>query len=177
MKPPYRLQHDRYLNIEQNELPSHEQLPVVVIKNNKKMAAFIVDEIIDEHDIVIKPLQSPLNKVRCISGGTLFGNNQVILVLDSTDLLTQALHTVESRQVEFTENTHVSTRPTILVVDDSITTRTLEKNILESKNYNVTTAVNGKEAWEILQNQRFDLLITDVTMPIMDGFNVTEKGR
>jgi CheY-like chemotaxis protein len=59
-------------------------------------------------------------------------------------------------------------------VDDSITTRTLEKSILENKNYQVTVAVNGKEAWDLLQSQRFSLLITDVIMPIMDGFALTE---
>src|SRR6185437_4554600 len=73
------------------------------------------------------------------------------------------------------KETITETRPHILVVDDSITTRTLEKTVLENKNYHVTIAVNGKEAWDLLQNQVFSLMITDVAMPIMDGFTLTER--
>lgn len=65
----------------------------------------------------------------------------------------------------------------MLVVDDSITTRTLEKNILESSGYDVTLAVDGLDAYNKLQNKDFDIIVLDVQMPNMDGFAFTEKAR
>ena len=67
--------------------------------------------------------------------------------------------------------------PHILVVDDSITTRTLEKNILETRGFQVTLAVDGEEAWGLLQRRRFDLVITDIEMPRMNGFELTQTIR
>jgi CheY-like chemotaxis protein len=65
--------------------------------------------------------------------------------------------------------------PRILVVDDSITTRTLEESILVGAGYRVRTATDGEAAWEILRNERFDLVLTDVEMPGMDGFELTRR--
>jgi two-component system chemotaxis sensor kinase CheA len=68
-------------------------------------------------------------------------------------------------------------KKSVLVVDDSITTRTLEKNILESSGYDVTLAVDGLDAYNKLQNKDFDIIVLDVQMPNMDGFAFTEKAR
>lgn len=165
------------LMLEQKEFPKHNQF-TVFIRNESHTIAILVDEILGEREIVMKPLQAPLSNVDCIAGGTLFGNNQVIIVLDPKELLNRALNIGHARRISLQEvitPESISTVPHILVVDDSITTRALEKNILESKNYKVTTAVNGKEAWDLLQKQAFSLVITDVVMPIMDGFTLTEN--
>ena len=82
---------------------------------------------------------------------------------------------LEKEKVKEIKHDDTIAKKHILVVDDSITTRTLEKSVLESRNYSVTVAVNGKEAWDILQKQKFSLLITDVMMPVMDGFMLTER--
>lgn len=149
---------------------------IVVIKNDKQIVALLVDEIIGEREMVIKPLQPPLLNVLCTAGGTLSGSGEVIIVLNSIDLINIALQAKNFNRITTkTSTTQTLVKPHILVVDDSITTRTMEKNILESKNYTVTVAVNGKEAWDILQKQKFALLITDVSMPIMDGFTLTER--
>jgi two-component system chemotaxis sensor kinase CheA len=71
----------------------------------------------------------------------------------------------------------VKTRTRLLVVDDSVTTRTLMKSILETANYNVTAAVDGQHAWECMQNDSFDLVVSDVEMPRMDGFELTSSIR
>lgn len=171
---PFRLLSD-ILGLTNKYSINEKKLSVMIIKRGVYVLAFLVDEIIGEKEIIIKSLQEPLSKIPCVSGGTLLENNQVIMVLDPGDLvmygLKQAnptpilLNNAETKEVE---------QKRILVVDDSITTRTLEKNILESRDYHVTVAVNGKEAWDILQNQKFSLLITDVMMPIMDGFTLTD---
>lgn len=154
---------------------STTRLPVLVTKKGKDCIGFVVDEIMGEREIIIKPLLAPLSSVTCIAGGTLSGDGQVILVLNMNQLLHDAIHkTSNITRQQPTSTSKTTARPHILVVDDSITTRTLEKNILESKDYLVTTAVNGKEAWDLLQKQSYSLLITDVSMPIMDGFTLTQ---
>lgn len=157
-------------------IPLKEKASLILLKKDHHTVALLVDEIIGEREIVIKALQKPLNKLPCILGGTLSSDNQVIIVLNGEELCNKALNiayqetfTMEKSQQEDRQKLH------ILVVDDSITTRTLEKNILESKNYEVSIAVNGQEAWDLVQVTPYALVITDVSMPLMDGFKLTEK--
>lgn len=159
----------------QKQLSQYERLPIIVLSKGWKSVAIMVDRIIGEREIVVKALQSPLTNIPCVSGGTLYGNNQVIAVLEPTELIEKSLHSKKAHQfIRQLSAEKTVIKPSILVVDDSITTRTLEKSILESKNYQVTIAVNGQDAWDILQKQQFSLVITDISMPIMDGFTLTE---
>lgn len=163
------------LNLENKSPFSQNKIPIVIVKRGNHIIGLLVNEIIGEREIVIKTLTKPLTKVSCISGGTLLESNQVIMVLEPADIISEALKQTKSSLISFDEVKQVKIeKPHILVVDDSITTRTLEKSVLESKNYQVTIAVNGKEAWDILQKQKFSLVITDVMMPIMDGFTLTQ---
>jgi two-component system chemotaxis sensor kinase CheA len=155
-----------------------EILPVIIVKKDWHTLALIVSEIIGEREIVVKPLQDPLNDLPCIAGGTLSSTGQVILVLNVGEVIYRGLNNSYSSVLPTAgEIAAVKTKviPHILVVDDSITTRTLEQNVLENKGYQVTVAVNGKEAWDLLQKTQFSMLITDVNMPIMDGFELTER--
>lgn len=170
---PFRVLSD-ILELKNYTLQNEKKLFAMVIRKDSQKVAFLVDEIIGEKEIVIKTLHEPLPKIPCVSGGTLLENNQVILVLNPADLLIRAIQQIPKSFSISKENPQEVKKKHILVVDDSITTRTLEKNVLESKNYQVTVAVNGQEAWDILQKQSFSLLITDVMMPIMDGFALTE---
>lgn len=148
----------------------------VILKSDNHVAALEVDEILGEREIVIKAIQDPLTNISCVSGATLLDRNKIAIVLEPDQLVALALNTVS--QYLITETSGESKRTEslrVLVVDDSITTRTLEKNILESKGYVVTTAVNGQEGWDILQKQSFSLVITDINMPVMDGFVLTDK--
>lgn len=164
------------LGLESPPSTTADMLQIIVIKKDTQIIAFLVDEIMGEREIVIKPLQEPLINIPCVVGGTLAANGEAIIVLNTSDLLQHAMQSQKSLEMALSnETTTTKTRIHILVVDDSITTRTLEKNILENKGFQVTTAVNGKEAWDLLQSQTFDLLITDVMMPIIDGFELTEK--
>ena len=129
-----------------------------------------------EREIVVKPLQAPANNLPGISGGTLSGSGHVMIVLNPSDIITMTLHGGKVTRVKMQDDKIKShTKVHILVVDDSITTRTLEKSILENKGYQVTIAVYGKEAWDALQKQKFALLITDVMMPSVDGFTLTDR--
>ncbi|MES2217151.1 MAG: hybrid sensor histidine kinase/response regulator [Pseudomonadota bacterium] len=152
-------------------------ISVIIVKRDWHTLALIVDEIIGEREIVVKPLQDPLNEMPCIAGGTLSSIGEVILVLNVGDIIYRGLNNSFETVLTTTDEITVKKQdiPHILVVDDSITTRTLEQNVLENKGYKVTVAVNGKEAWDLLQNNQFSMLITDVNMPIMDGFELTER--
>lgn len=164
------------VGIPSKDFSADPTLSVLVIRNENESVALIVDEIIGEREIIIKPLSAPLSHIPSVAGGTLAGNGQAILVLNINNLIKTALNLRQESQITKQDTLEKpATRTRILVVDDSITTRTLEKNILESKNYDVTIAVNGKEAWDLLQKHKFSLLITDVNMPIMDGFSLTEN--
>lgn len=164
------------IRISHSEIYLEDQINVVVIKKGWHTVALLVDAILGEREIVIKPLQPPLTSTSCVMGGTLSSNGQVIIVLNANELVDAAFHVEATSKVSLNNEIVQSiSKTSILVVDDSITTRTLEKNILETKGYQVTIAVNGKEAWDILQKQAFSLLITDVNMPIMDGFALTER--
>ncbi len=163
------------LSLSKTEMSIKSNLSVIIIKKDWHLVGFLVDEVIGEREIIIKPLQYPFTKIPCVAGGTLSGSSRIIVVLDPGDLIEKSLNIGKSAPISFTtEKIEAPGRPHILVVDDSITTRTLEKHVLESKNYQVTVAVDGQEAWDLLQKQKFSLLITDVTMPIMDGFTLTE---
>jgi two-component system chemotaxis sensor kinase CheA len=166
------------LNLGVSSYAADEILPVIIVKKDWHTLALIVSEIIGEREIVVKPLQDPLNDLPCIAGGTLSSTGQVILVLNVGEVIYRGLNNSYSSVLPTAgEIAAVKTKviPHILVVDDSITTRTLEQNVLENKGYQVTVAVNGKEAWDLLQKTQFSMLITDVNMPIMDGFELTER--
>ena len=151
-----------------------EQYPVIILSKGWDSVAFLVDDVKGERDIVVKRFRPPLVSVRNITGGTLSGAGEVIMVLNPIDLVTSALSmNAVSRVLEGENSTEVK-QPLILVVDDSITTRTLEKGILEASGYKVEVAVDGREGWDVLQQHDFDLIVTDIEMPNMDGFDLTE---
>jgi two-component system chemotaxis sensor kinase CheA len=155
-----------------------EILSLIIVKKDWHTLALLVDHIIGEREIVVKSLQEPLNEMPCIGGGTLSSSGQVILVLNIADIIQRGLNNIFAPVMSnIEETTQIASKeiPHILVVDDSITTRTLEQNVLENKGYKVTVAVNGKEAWDLIQSKKFSMLITDVNMPIMDGFELTQR--
>jgi two-component system chemotaxis sensor kinase CheA len=173
--PLYRL--SGLLEVGSNEPLSMESIPVVIISKGWDTVALLVDEILGEREIVIKTLQPPLVSVRNVTGGTLTGSGDIIMVLNPSNLVDSALKTALMSRVLSTDNGSNESQdiPHILVVDDSITTRNLEKNILEVAGYRVTTAVDGVNGWDVLQEKDFDLVVTDIEMPKMNGFDLTER--
>ncbi len=163
------------LELEASEPLKRKVLPVIVINKGWESVAFLVDEILGEREIVVKPFRAPLLAVRNITGGTLTGSGEVIMVLNPSDLVDSAsrssLSHLRAGQIEVKDKKV----PHILVVDDSITTRTLEKSILEHAGYHVSIEVNGKRAWDLLQEKAFDLVVTDVEMPIMTGLELAGR--
>jgi two-component system chemotaxis sensor kinase CheA len=149
--------------------------PVVVVGGPDRHAAFLVDQVTETHEVMIKSLPAPLFRVRYLAGATILGSGRVAIILNPTDLLGSV-----ERAGAYSLGAVAPADPvraTILVVEDSITTRTLEKNILEAAGYLVRTAKDGAQGWSDLQSDVFDLVVADVEMPMMDGFELVGRIR
>jgi CheY-like chemotaxis protein len=136
----------------------------------------IVDELRDEESVVIKPLPLHMKSLKMVSGVTISGKNEIINVLHVPALFSTSKEIREIRHIKTaTEEGRKSI--TILVVDDSVNTRDIEKGILETYGYKVDIAIDGMDALEKAKEFTYDLVITDVEMPRLDGFSLTERLR
>lgn len=148
----------------------------LILGSSERQVACLVDSVLGEQELVVHRLPPPLQRVRFIAGATLLADGRVVPILDGIDIVRAAMSayrtiTVAAEPAASARHAH------ILVVDDSITTRTLEKNILEAAGYTVSLATDGVEALDILRrltnNGGCDLLLSDVDMPRMNGFDLT----
>ncbi|MBI2926823.1 MAG: hybrid sensor histidine kinase/response regulator [Verrucomicrobia bacterium] len=152
--------------------------PVVVLGAGDQRVAFVVDAVLDEQEVLVKRLPKPLARVRNIAGATVLGSGQVAPILNVADLLKSARKSGgAASRLAAGPRAEAATAKSILVVEDSITSRMLLKNILESAGYRVKTAVDGVDAFTTLREVPFDLVVSDVQMPRMDGFDLTAKIR
>jgi len=151
----------------------------VILNIGQHRMAFIVDAVLDEQEGVIKTLGSQLVNVRNVSGATLLGNGMIVPILNASELVENALKVSSVPLGNSNIEDEESDKPklTILVVDDSITSRSLIRNVVESAGYIVKTAVDGLEAYSLLQGEHFNLVISDIEMPRMNGFELTTKIR
>lgn len=151
--------------------------PCVILASGDNRLGIFVDALIDEQDVMLKPQSKLLQRVRNVSGSTIFGTGEVCMVLNPADLI----QSVRRQAVEIAHPNHYdTTAPTqysVLLVEDSIATRIQEKRILEAAGYAVTTAVDGLDGYKKLQSRLFDAVISDVQMPHMSGLELTERIR
>ena len=153
-------------------------LQAVVISFAEKRIAFRVDEIVTEQEAFVKGLGKQLKSVKSIAGVTVLGSGKIVPVLNVPDIIKSAVSRASSA-ASMPEKTQKSEqeKKSVLVVEDSITARTLLKNILDMAGYDVRTAVDGMDALTMLKAEDFDLVVSDVEMPRMNGFNLTRKIR
>jgi two-component system chemotaxis sensor kinase CheA len=167
--------------LERNNAP----ILVVILAAAERYMAFVVDELAGEQEMVVKGLGPPLTRVGGIAGATVMGDGQVLLVLNVADLIKLATRgkrlSVLAREgvtgaLATSELDVPMNQRHILVVDDSVTTRTLEKNILEAAGYKVELATDGQEALGMIVTSGLpDLIISDIVMPRLDGFGLTRR--
>lgn len=162
---------------EESSLPPPEILPAVILASADIRIAFLLDEIINEQEVLVKSLGKQLSSVRNILGASILATGNVAPVLNISDLLKSAVKaSAAPARLPLPEKAKVK-KKSILVVEDSITARTLLKNILESAGYRVKTSVDGVDGFTALKTQDFDLVVSDVDMPRMNGFDLTAKIR
>jgi two-component system, chemotaxis family, sensor kinase CheA len=166
------------------ELPATDPIqvgkraPVVVLGDGRDRVGFVVDELLAEQEVVVKSLGRRLVRVKNIAGGTVRPNGGVTLILNSAELVQTAIGRGPSTAVSTAlAEALPANRRRLLVVDDSVTTRALEKQILEAAGYDVLVAADGIQAWALLQERGADLVVSDIEMPHMDGFMLTQRIR
>jgi two-component system, chemotaxis family, sensor kinase CheA len=154
------------------------QLQLVVAGSGDRRVAFVVDEVIGDQEVLVKPLAPPLRRVRNIAGATVLAGGRVVPLLNVADLVkTFALQSTRERRAAGAGAPRGRPHASLLVAEDSVTSRQLLKEILESAGYEVTTAADGIAALTTLQSGHYDLLVSDVEMPRLDGFGLTERVR
>jgi two-component system, chemotaxis family, sensor kinase CheA len=164
------------LGLPQSERIQDAPLFAVVLRAQGRRAALIVDEFLTEQDVLLKSLGPRVQELLYVSSGTLLSSGEVALVLKPQALLRAALD-VSTFNSLAAERAQVSARHRLLLADDSLTTRALERSILEAAGYDVIVAVDGQSAWQLLQERGADLLLSDVEMPRMDGLALTKTVR
>lgn len=147
----------------------------LIVRSGERQIALVVEEIRGIHEIVVKPIPPPLTDINPFAGAAILGSGEIVAVLHPADI-SSAAQTPRSETIRQDDNARTR-NPVVMVVDDSMTTRTLEKNILEAAGYEVIVAVDGVDAWTQLQTEKIDLVVSDVAMPRMDGFELTAKIR
>lgn len=150
-------------------------LTILIIEDHDILTAIAVDKLIGDQEVLQKKLAAPFYKLKNISGITTLDSGEICFVLNISDVIntasTSPLPMISKKAKQKNKNNTYK----ILLVDDSITTITLEKNILLKLGYNIETAQNPIEALDKMQITRFDLIVSDVEMPHMDGFSFLEK--
>lgn len=151
-------------------------IPCIILRIGSERLALLVDTILEQQDIVLKPQSQLLKRVRNISGATILGTGEVCMVLNPPDLFKSARKAIVSVTVkELTEQAQV--KPKILLVEDSIPIRTQMKRILESAGYHVIAAVDGEDGFNQLKAGSFAAVVSDVQMPNLDGLGLVAKIR
>jgi two-component system chemotaxis sensor kinase CheA len=156
----------------------HGDLLLLVVRVRSEKLALIVDDLLDERDMVIKPLPEHMRRLTMVSGMVTTGKNELVNILHVPVLFEMA----RSARGETARNTTASASGAsaplrVLVVDDSLNTREIEKDVLEAHGYVVTLAEDGLDGLRKAQSGEFDAVLTDVEMPNMDGFTLTERLR
>ena len=155
-------------------------LPVLLIKGAQgQTTALLVDQLIGSRgQIVVKPIGQQFSSIGVIAGATILGDGQVCLILDGQNIARQAQSTVRSKQADETyTKQRYDERRLIMIVDDSVTVRKVTSRLLERQGYDVVTAKDGVDAIEQLETIKPDLMLLDIEMPRMDGFEVTNLVR
>ncbi|MDD4554760.1 MAG: response regulator [Bacteroidales bacterium] len=154
--------------------------PVLILNHAKKRVAFMVDQVNGEQEGMVKDMGPQLIHIRNITGVTILGGGQVIPILNVPELIESSAGLSYSEEASLVaEEPEIASEQQkyILIAEDSITLRSLLRNILESSGYKVRTAVDGLEAFQFLQNETFDLVVSDVEMPRLNGFDLTLRIR
>jgi two-component system sensor histidine kinase and response regulator WspE len=153
-----------------------DPMPVVVISDRGQQFGLIVDAFLGERDLEVRPLDPRLGKVPDINSASLLENGHPVLIVDVEDLVRSIDNVLAGRRlsrVEFEKLAEQARqRKRILVVDDSITVRELERQLLQARGYTVDVAVDGMDGWNAIRSGSYDLVVTDVDMPRMDGIGL-----
>jgi two-component system, chemotaxis family, sensor histidine kinase and response regulator WspE len=153
-----------------------DPMPVVVVSDRGQQFGMIVDAFLGERDLEVRPLDPRLGKVPDINSGSILENGNPVLIVDVEDLVRSIDNVLMGRRLSRVEFERLAERARhrkrILVVDDSITVRELERQLLQSRGFAVDVAVDGMDGWNAIRDVHYDLVVSDVDMPRMDGIGL-----
>lgn len=153
-----------------------ERLDVVMVEHQGRVAGFVVDDLLGEYDLATRPLDARLGRVSDVGAVALLPDGSPVVLLDADDLMRSALTreraSLSTARMDADQD---GRRKRVLIADDSISVRELERQLLISRGFEVEVAVDGMDAWTRLRDESFDLLITDVDMPRMNGIELTRS--
>lgn len=159
------------------QTPQHTGLlPVVVVSDRGQRFGMVVDTFLGERDLEVRPLDPRLGKVPDISSASVLENGDPVLIIDVEDLVRSIDSLLTGRglaPIDAAREELASSRvKRVLVVDDSITVRELERQLLQGRGYQVDVAVDGKDGWNAFRSTPYDLVVSDIDMPRMDGIGL-----
>lgn len=171
------------LNIRHRPAERKQQsaISVLILQLSQKKIAFIIDEVLGEQEGVVKNFGPQLRHVTNIAGATLLGNGKIVPILNIPELMLSAANRSLTTDIEIDRKVDVEgaevIERNILVAEDSITVRNMLRNFIEAAGFTVKTAVDGMQAFEMIKAEPFDLVVSDVEMPRMNGFELTAQIR
>ena len=163
------------LDLDDNEADDAD-LSIIVMNSERNTYGLIIDSFLGIRDLVVQQLNPKLGKLRSISAAAIAEDGTPILILDIQDLVHSMDHIISGNKLKkidpFSKAAAQKTKKLILVVDDSITVREVERKLLTLRGFDVDVAVDGLDAWNMIRNSAYDLIITDIDMPHMDGIEL-----
>ena len=172
----YKFRHlGMYLGGQAAKLPEDEPfIPVILVRAGEFSAALLTDEMIASREIVVKTIGPQLASIRGISGATILGDGRIVLILDIAALVRTGAPVVELKKAA---PTPTDDRPLALVVDDSITVRRVTERFLQRNGLRAVTAKDGLDAISVLSEHKPDIILLDIEMPRMDGYEFASHVR
>jgi len=162
--------------LEKGAPPPSEHLCVVVLGERTKRFGLVVDRFLGERDLVVQPLDRRLGKIKDLSAAALMPDGSPVLILDAQDLMRSIELLISGGRLSQVQCAGATAahhrRKRVLVVDDSLTVRELEHKLLLNRGYEVEVAVDGMDGWNAVRTHAYDLVVTDVDMPRMDGIEL-----
>jgi two-component system sensor histidine kinase and response regulator WspE len=153
-----------------------DALPVIVVGEPGNAYGLVVDRFLSERELVVQPLDARLGKIKDIAAGALLEDGSPVLIVDVEDMLRSVDKLVSagtlSKVRHGADTATAKKRKRVLVIDDSLTVRELERKLLDQQGYEVEAAVDGMDGWNAARTGHFDLIITDIDMPRMDGIEL-----
>jgi two-component system, chemotaxis family, sensor histidine kinase and response regulator WspE len=169
----------RVFDLSSDHVPhERELLPVVVASDRSQRFGVVVDRFLGERDLRVSPLDARLGKVPNFNSSSVLENGWPVLVVDVEDLIRSIDNMLSGRRLgklaAHEVERHVRAPKRVLIVDDSITVRELERQLLENRGYTVDVAVDGVDGWNAVRSTHYDLVVSDIDMPRMDGIQLVE---
>ncbi|MFC1745112.1 response regulator [Candidatus Riflebacteria bacterium] len=164
-----------------SDVPDSKEVPVIVIANRSDQFGIIVDKYLGERQLVVRPNDPRLGKVQDISASALMSDGSPVLIIDVEDFVQSIANLLSGENLKRAKTSEVSNdnqnsgSKKVLVVEDSITVRETERKILEENGYRVDLAVDGMDGWNATRTGKYDLIISDIDMPRMNGFELVTQ--